>query len=453
VDETVKQEDLVEVTKSPETAPVTWTSSDPTVAEVDPNTGDVTGKKTGTVTITATLPTGERASYTLTVPRTILKVTAANGEDDTETALLASDGTVWAFGDGGVANYIGYTYKSNWEQAWRDNWYAEHENDEDPEGYQYGADMLLSAQVVGLEDIVDIDASYCTIVALKADGTVYQVGAGVDSPEDANGNYIPQQVPGLTNIVSVVTTYDSKFAIDSNGDVWAWGDYADELGLGTGYKVTVPEKIPGLSNVKKIIAEDSCKFAITSGGDVWAWDGSIYYIMPDYDWDGYDGFSPIKLEGISNVVDIGTYSGCIYAVRSNGEVWQLSTDSYEYEINYTVGYQKINVPGHVVSMTGGGSASFALTDDGKLYGWGESTHLGIGQLDSGDTITEPTLIMSNVKSVAANGMATFVIKTDGTLWVWSGWFEPLAFLFSYDPKYYEEDYVYDGYPVQIPVQW
>jgi hypothetical protein len=67
VNETAEQEALVTVFKTPETVAVTWNSNEPAVATVNATTGEVTGIETGTVTITATLPTGEKASYMLDV--------------------------------------------------------------------------------------------------------------------------------------------------------------------------------------------------------------------------------------------------------------------------------------------------------------------------------------------------------------------------------------------------
>lgn len=62
------------VTVTPSGAPqsVTWTSSDPTIATVNPTTGEVTGVKAGTATITASTPNGKTASYPITVVDRVL---------------------------------------------------------------------------------------------------------------------------------------------------------------------------------------------------------------------------------------------------------------------------------------------------------------------------------------------------------------------------------------------
>ena len=71
---------------------VTYSSSDPTIAEVDPETGVITPHKTGTVTITATITDGKKyayetkeISYTLKVNLPIMKW------DDTNKKLVEAD--------------------------------------------------------------------------------------------------------------------------------------------------------------------------------------------------------------------------------------------------------------------------------------------------------------------------------------------------------------------------
>jgi hypothetical protein len=66
IGEIAPRAELVTVTTTPNMAAITWSSSDDGIATVNAY-GDVTGIADGTVTITATLPTGEKASYTLNV--------------------------------------------------------------------------------------------------------------------------------------------------------------------------------------------------------------------------------------------------------------------------------------------------------------------------------------------------------------------------------------------------
>ena len=65
-------------------------------------------------------------------------------------------------------------------------------------------------------------------VAAWSDGSVTawgynksgQVGDGTSIHQ-----LVPKQVAGLTDIVQVAAGDNSSFALDKNGDVWAWGDY------------------------------------------------------------------------------------------------------------------------------------------------------------------------------------------------------------------------------------
>jgi alpha-tubulin suppressor-like RCC1 family protein len=60
--------------------------------------------------------------------------------------------------------------------------------------------------------------------------------------------------------------------------------------------------------------------------------------------------------------------------------------------------------------------SFAITNDNKLYAWGENFY---GQLGDGTNISKtiPTFIMDNVKYVDSNGRRSLFIKTDDSLWL------------------------------------
>ena len=64
-------------------------------------------------------------------------------------------------------------------------------------------------------------------VALKSDGTVWASGRntfgelGIGSAQ--NSSNIPVQVPGMSNVFSVVATGCYSYAIGSDGSVWVWG--------------------------------------------------------------------------------------------------------------------------------------------------------------------------------------------------------------------------------------
>ncbi|MDR0325990.1 MAG: S-layer homology domain-containing protein [Oscillospiraceae bacterium] len=79
----------------------------------------------------------------------------------------------------------------------------------------------------------------------------------------------------------------------------------------------------------------------------------------------------------------------------------------------TSGTLSLPVGRMVTTISGGMSNSFAIKDDGSLWGWG--TSVGDGTANQYDT---PKKIMDGVSAVSAGHIHTMAVKTDGTLWAW-----------------------------------
>ena len=75
----------------------------------------------------------------------------------------------------------------------------------------------------------------------------------------------------------------------------------------------------------------------------------------------------------------------------------------------------------VVQLAAGSDASFALTEDGQVFGWGENDRgqLGLGSADE-DPHETPTLVpdLSGVVQIAAANTTTFALLDDGTVVSW-----------------------------------
>ncbi|MDB5335958.1 MAG: repeat protein, partial [Planctomycetaceae bacterium] len=96
----------------------------------------------------------------------------------------------------------------------------------------------------GVANVKQIAAQHYNFLALLADGRVMQWGAmgiGNDSPRCELWQYRtykePYVVPNLKNIVSISTGFESAYATDAEGYLWAWG--VDSYGIyGLDYRVT-----------------------------------------------------------------------------------------------------------------------------------------------------------------------------------------------------------------------
>jgi alpha-tubulin suppressor-like RCC1 family protein len=78
---------------------------------------------------------------------------------------------------------------------------------------------------------------------------------------------------------------------------------------------------------------------------------------------------------------------------------------------------------HVVQLSAGWKHTVALTDDGKVWTWGDNNY---GEIGNGITSTQGISVpfrvpvLSNVIGVSGGDRFTGVLKSDGTVWTW-GW--------------------------------
>jgi alpha-tubulin suppressor-like RCC1 family protein len=75
-----------------------------------------------------------------------------------------------------------------------------------------------------------------------------------------------------------LTTDGHELAIDTSGDVWAWGDNArGQLGIGTEVNSNVPVAVIGLpADIVDVRAGGMHSLALDSAGNVWAWGANQY---------------------------------------------------------------------------------------------------------------------------------------------------------------------------------
>ena len=131
--------------------------------------------------------------------------------------------------------------------------------------------------VPGISDAVAIDSGFDHLLALRADGTVLAWGdnsKGQSGSETGSLVEVPTTVAGLTDIVQVGAGSDTSYALDRSGHVFAWGDNA-HANLGLGPKDTdahpTPVQIPGLENVVSIVSSNGTPLALLADGTVKAW--------------------------------------------------------------------------------------------------------------------------------------------------------------------------------------
>lgn len=291
------------------------------------------------------------------------------------------------------------------------------------------------------ESIKDISYTSNSYIILTYSGKVYTCGGnffGTLGDGTNKDRYELKIVEALKNVVikKIYTSASSVYAIDSEGQVWSWGDNAHgQLGIGSLESSNLPVQIMGLRGkyIVSIAAGYNSAYAIDKDGQVYSWGNNA---------DGQLGIdntttmtSPVKIDAFADKV--------VTAIYVNGKDYQkafaIDKDGKLYGWGSVTDYGLGNTPNNkvpnliealkdkfIVLFTMNDKHSmYALDVYGKLYSWGNGT---FGELGHGNWngLQEPKLIeyFSNNgivirKIIAGTGTnSIFAIDTEGKVYAW-----------------------------------
>ncbi len=282
----------------------------------------------------ATLPTG--------------KGTPAFSIGNNHGVILASDGSLWTWGD----SELGWTVLGL--------------------GPKVKTSIYLTR--IGKEtNWVDISAGGSTTLAVKRDGSMWgwgqnnygQVGDGTTVSEHA----FPVQSPFGKDWKRVATSGIHSLAIRNDGSLWAWGNnWAGQLGNGTTNSSRTPMRIGESTNWTRIWAD-----LVESVGQ--QRDGRLWYWGWDYtqDTNGASIRTPTLVSSDTNWVDVGMGDWMVFAVKSDGTLWawgrhahlfstatNASQDSMPMQVGHESDWRSC---AHFAS-----SRPFFMKRDGSLWG-------------------------------------------------------------------------------------
>jgi alpha-tubulin suppressor-like RCC1 family protein len=283
---------------------------------------------------------------------------------------------------------------------------------------------------------------------LKNGGTVWASGDN-SAGELGTGTLLTSSQPAqvminsttpLTGIVAVAAGTQQSFAVDNQGNVWAWGLNANgQLGTGGIANVVNPVQVPGLSGAVSVASSGGHTLALLSNGSVWAWGAngsgqvgngatSSWVTQPT------QVLAPNSQTGpdIQNIVAVATGSNHSLALENTGKVYAWGDNSYgqlgdgdtALAMQTKPVYVKTSgVPfTSVVQVTANGTNSFALQGNGSAYSWGDNTigELGNGMINPATPVTPANLSPAQVGSLTtltsvANQSA---LTSTGTVWTW-----------------------------------
>lgn len=206
----------------------------------------------------------------------------------------------------------------------------------------------------------------------------------------ANIRLNPIEIRNLRGEVSSVLAGDgNSFVIKNDGTLWAWGrnDYNQ---LGPGEESIIPMRIDGLDDIVQVAAGTHFTLALKSDGTVWALGRNNVGQLGDGT--TTDSASPVQVASLTNVTEISTESDFSLALTADGMLWGWGNNSLGQIGLGSEAPTTITEPRRIVidnsdsllvtAMDAGYDHAIALTEDGKIWTWGENKS---GQLATGNT--------------------------------------------------------------------
>jgi alpha-tubulin suppressor-like RCC1 family protein len=269
--------------------------------------------------------------------------------------------------------------------------------------------ILLDSSKFGGQAITEVAAGSRHTLALASDGTVYAWGYNVNGQlgtGDTTDKAVPTLVTDLNlkGITRIAAGGFFSLALDSNGNVWAWGDNTyGELGQGSTSPTTSGVPLEVMDNtgnalgtsvkVKNIAAGGSHALAIDTDGNIWAWGYNYYGQLGDgattTQTTAVKVWSATGATAISAGLDhsLAVIDGVVYACghNYNGQLGNggalLSDTPFTTFQAITGSLPKFD------SVNAVGNHSIAIDENGNVWMWGENAY---GQLGDGTTTDRST---------------------------------------------------------------
>ena len=217
------------------------------------------------------------------------------------------------------------------------------------------------------------------VLALLSDGTVSALGNNrsgqLGRPKVTRGFLPVARVELPERAVQIAAGEDASYAVLEDGTVWAWGrGYARNFGVALeGTERHTPMAVAGLRNVTRIAVDGETVMAILDDGTVLGW-----------------GELPAIVTGGQSVVPGVTLPRAIEGLHD------------------------------VVDLAGGSASGFALTRDGRVFGWGNNRKGQLGRGTESATPLPPGEVtgLRDVVSIAYVAGVAAAVTRDGRVWTW-----------------------------------
>ncbi|MBI0100391.1 InlB B-repeat-containing protein [Bifidobacterium sp. W8114] len=256
-------------------------------------------------------------------------------------------------------------------------------------------------------------------LALGSDGNLYSWGQNKYGELGRDtGSAIYDVKPGKVNLPKGITKITQisagtfySMALDSDGDLYSWGDNTyDELGRYAGgypFRDRSPRKMIMPAGVKKftwIKAGEWTSLATSSDGSLYSWGWNEYGQLGRNTAPARQDRTPRKVTmpaGVTKFTQVSTEHRHSLALGSDGNLYSWGLNDCE-QLGRDTGSAKYDVkPGKVPTPAGaaqftevsaGYSHSLAIGSDGNLYSWGQNKYGELGRPTSGKYDSSPGMV-------------------------------------------------------------
>lgn len=288
--------------------------------------------------------------------------------------------------------------------------------------------------VQNLANVVSIDASNASGYALESNGDVSAWGAGGagklgdDSTRSSDSVAVSVSFPAGVHITSIGEAENAGMAVDATGHAWAWGDTGPTTCM-KGRGSLVAEQIPGLEDILAVQGGEHHSIWLLSNGTVETCGSNRQGQL------GQPGVTvsakPILVPGLSEVVEVSAGERTSCARTASGAVYDWGSDEEgqigngEEQTTVSSPYE-VPLPGPASEVSCGGDIpqngmTLALVG-GEVYAWGDNAAGQLGDRKSKNSDI-PLATGLQYAQVVASGSTSYGLTGTGQVYAWGSPFE------------------------------
>ena len=291
-----------------------------------------------------------------------------------------------------------------------------------------GNTPYLPTDVSGPTNVTAIEIGTHGCLALDTNKNVWfwgnnylgQLGNGGYS----SNSFLPTQISGLINVTEIAISTNGCLALDTRQKVKFWGQNGNGQ-MGTGVTTggnPAPTDVSGLNNITAIAIEQYGCLALDTSQNVWFWGNNTNGQLGDASSNSYK--IPTQVSGLTNItaIAIGQY-GCL-ALDASKNVWfwgyntkgQLGSGASNTYYAATPVSGLTNITAIAISTNG----CLALNTSQKVKFWGNNSTGQLGNTTTTPSICTPTDVsgLSNITSIAIGTNGCLATDVNQNIWFW-----------------------------------